>query len=217
MIKKIVKIVKKILPPTKKDLRMRLWKSLEPKRLRYVYNLNQDSIVFDLGGYKGQWSSDIFSMYTCNIFIFEPIKKYYEFITDRFKYNSKIKTFNFGLSDKDTEIEAGLADDGTSIYNTNTKEKEKIKLKSISDFINSRNIKNIELIKINIEGGEYDLLENMIKTGTINKCSNIQIQFHDFVPNAQSRMQKITKDLEKTHRPTYKVDFVWENWEKINK
>ena len=33
------------------------------KTHRLNYNLNEKSIVFDLGGYEGQWASDIFSKY----------------------------------------------------------------------------------------------------------------------------------------------------------
>ena len=41
--------------------------------LRLNYNLNENSIVFDLGGYKGEFSSIIYCKYSPFIFIFEPI------------------------------------------------------------------------------------------------------------------------------------------------
>ena len=56
----------------------------------------------------------------------------------------------------------------------------------------------------------------MIETGFVNQIDNIQVQFHDFIPNAEERMQKIQKHLEKTHRLTYQYLFVWENWNLIN-
>ena len=74
------------------------------------------------------------------------------------------------------------------------------------------NIERIDLMKINIEGGEYDLLEHLIKTGWIDKIINIQVQFHDFVENAEARMLAIQNDLAKTHELTYQYKFVWENW-----
>ena len=42
--------------------------------------------------------------------------------------------------------------------------------------------------------------------------ANIQVQFHDFVLDAESRMKSIQADLRKTHELTYQYDFVWENW-----
>ena len=40
------------------------------KTHRLNYDLDENAIVFDLGGYEGQWSSDIFSKYCCHIYIF---------------------------------------------------------------------------------------------------------------------------------------------------
>ena len=37
--------------------------------LRVDYDLNSNSLVFDLGGYKGDWSDEIAARYCCNIYI----------------------------------------------------------------------------------------------------------------------------------------------------
>lgn len=74
------------------------------------------------------------------------------------------------------------------------------------------NIKHIDLIKINIEGGEYDLLEHLLDANFVEQIENLQIQFHDFVENASARMKKIQNRLEKTHYLTYHYPFVWDNW-----
>ena len=68
-------------------------------------------------------------------------------------------------------------------------------------------------MKVNIEGGEYDLLEGLIENGLTARIRNIQVQFHDFVPNAYERMKNIQLSLSKTHKITYQFEFVWENWE----
>ena len=67
-------------------------------------------------------------------------------------------------------------------------------------------------MKINIEGGEYDLLEDFIQSGEIKKIINIQVQFHYFITGAKTRMRKIQKSLRKTHVLTYQYPFIWENW-----
>jgi len=67
-------------------------------------------------------------------------------------------------------------------------------------------------MKINIEGGEYDLLEHVIKIGAINNIRDIQIQFHDFVDDADIRMKYLLDELSRTHLPTYQYKYVWENW-----
>ena len=47
----------------------------------------------------------------------------------------------------------------------------------------------------------------------IKKIRNIQISFHEIVPNAEIRMKKIQLELKKTHFLTYQYLFVFENWQ----
>lgn len=74
------------------------------------------------------------------------------------------------------------------------------------------NINTIDLMKINIEGGEYELIEHFIEKEFIKEIRDIQVQFHGFVPDAGVRMKKIQEELKKTHFLTYQYEFVWENW-----
>jgi hypothetical protein len=89
-----------------------------------------------------------------------------------------------------------------------------IKLVDMREFLSSAKILDIDLIKINIEGGEYDLLEYMIREGLAQQCSDIQVQFHRFVPRADERRRAIRTALGQTHHLTYDYPFVWENWRK---
>jgi len=183
--------------------------------LRLDYDLNENSIVFDVGGYKGEFARDIFCKYQSNIYLFEPLKEFYEICLKRFINNEKVRSFNFGLADESFDTEINISDNASSIFNVEG-EKTRIRLESITDFIKSNQIETVDLIKINIEGGEYDLLDSLIENNLIHKFKNIQVQFHDFViQNPRERMTKIQNELSKTHSLTYQYDFVWENW-KIN-
>lgn len=181
--------------------------------LRYSYSLNENSVVFDLGGYEGEFAQKMFDKYGCNIYVFEPVKEYYEIIEDRFKDISKIKAFHFGLSDKDEKSSITLSDNGTSVFLTEG-EKEEISLKSTANFLNNHNIKKIDLLKINIEGGEFSVLPDLIKNNKIHNINNLQIQFHNFIPNAEKLRNDIRDELCKTHHLTYDYFFVWENWQR---
>lgn len=183
------------------------------RTLRLDYDLSEDSIVFDLGGYKGDWTSDIFSKYCCFIHIFEPVKEFSKNIEQRFYKNKKIIVHSYGLSNKNETVKITLDKDGSSIFKSG-KDSEDIVLVKAIDFMQKNNIQKIDLMKINIEGGEYYLLEHLIETGFINNIKDIQVQFHDIFSDAEQRMLKIQKDLEKTHFLTYQYPFVWENWRK---
>ncbi|MES2107453.1 MAG: FkbM family methyltransferase [Bacteroidota bacterium] len=181
---------------------------------RVNYDLTIDSLVFDLGGYEGQWSNTIFDKYGCSIFIFEPVTAFADNIKKRFEANPKIEVFPYGLSAETTRCRLAIHDDATSAFKTG-KETAEIELRSAEEFFKERHIGVIDLMKINIEGGEYDLLDHLIATGSITQIRNIQVQFHDFVPDAEIRMKAIQDRLRKTHRLTYQYLFVWENWERI--
>jgi FkbM family methyltransferase len=209
-------ISQKVTPPSPyvklQEERSRKWFADEgDKTLRLDYDLDESSIVFDLGGYEGQWASDLFSMYCCSIRIFEPVEEFALNIGKRFSKNRKITLHKFGLSSETTNARIALGNDGSSIFKSGD-QSEDISLVRAIDFMHENSISKIDLMKINIEGGEYDLLEHLIESGFVNKIKDIQVQFHDFIPDAESRMHDIQKQLERTHRLTYQYEFVWENW-----
>jgi FkbM family methyltransferase len=181
------------------------------RTLRLDYDLDGNSLVFDLGGYVGQWTSDIYSMYRCTIHVFEPVAEYAEGIRRRFSRNADIHLHQFGLAGCSQIASIGLDRDGSSILKPG-RMVEEIELVRASDFLEQNAIGQIDLMKINIEGAEYDLLEHLIQFGVVLRIKNIQVQFHDFVPDAERRMRRIQADLARTHELTYQYPFVWENW-----
>lgn len=181
--------------------------------LRVNYDLNEDSVVFDVGGYEGEWSGKIFFKYQCNIHIFEPVKEFADIIENRLGHNDKVVLHRFGLSSNTKTATISLAANGSSLYRQND-HTEDINLVKAIDFLTVSNIANIDLMKINIEGAEYDLLEHLIDCSYVKHINNIQIQFHDFVPDSDNRMGKIQETLRATHYLTYQYEYVWENWTK---
>ena len=183
--------------------------------LRLDYPLGPDSIVLDVGGFEGNWAFEIYSRYKSQIHIFEPVSRYYFELNKRFTDNHDINVNKFGLSDIDETIDIAVQGDGSSTVKLGSNETESINLKDISNWIDEHDIQVIDLMKINIEGGEYKLLERMIEKGLLGRCKNLQIQFHDFFPDAKQRKDKIRSELMKTHELTYDYEFVWENWKLI--
>lgn len=210
--KKIFAVIADIIYQSPMRKQLKLWHANNgDKTLRLDYDLDQDSIVFDLGGYEGQWSSDIFSKYRCTIHCFEPVELFAKNIENRFANNNKILVHQFGLSNENKRVKISHRADGSSIFRGQPK--EEIQLVKAIDFMKQNKTDEIDLMKINIEGGEYDLLEHLIDTGLIANIKDIQIQFHDCVPAARERMIKIQENLKKTHKLTYQYEFVWENWQ----
>lgn len=191
------------------------WHMDDPRGLkRTTFDfLTSESVVFDLGGYQGDWTSELYARYNCNIYIFEPVKEYVSIIKTRFKKNNKIKPFAFGLSDETVDTFISINEFASKISTSETN--EKIHLQKFLDFVQINNINNIDLIKINIEGAEFPLLKHLIETGYIKNINTILIQFHNFYPNAIQKRQDIQKELEQSHIKLFDYPFVWECW-KLN-
>lgn len=177
----------------------------------YYTDLKKHSMVFDLGGYEGQWTSDIYSMYRCRIHVFEPVVDFAQQISRRFRWTPDIFVHQFGLSNRSWTGKIALDEDKSSLFGTAGPLVD-ARFVEATAFLKEHAISSIDLMKINIEGGEYDLLEHLLNAGYLEKVRNIQVQFHAFVPNAKARMIAIQERLAATHEPTFQYDFVWENW-----
>jgi len=197
---------------------MNKWNYTNGSILQVTYNnLDENSLVFDIGACIGSWGLPIYEKYKCNIYMFEPISSYYNDLLNICKDYPKIKIFPFGLSNKTELCNINLLEAASSTKSTinGTRGTEEIKLRDIVEFIQQEKINHIHLLKINIEGGEYDVLPRLIESNMIGRVANLQIQFHDFIPNAINMRNNISKELYKTHRRTWNMDFIWENWEII--
>jgi FkbM family methyltransferase len=185
------------------------------KRSEFPF-LNADSIVFDLGGYEGDWTSDIAARYCSTIFVFEPVGYYAKLIQQRFAANPKIKVLAFGLSDKTQEIDIHVDKFSSSIANKQLQSKpsERIKLVAFPFFMQQHQVAQIDLIKINIEGAEYDLLSEIIRSGLITSIKGLLIQFHDFIPGAPQKRAELQQQFSQTHEKVFDYPFVWEYWQR---
>jgi FkbM family methyltransferase len=143
------------------------------------------------------------------------VPDYHTICKKRFKSEQKIHVHPFGLSSENGRFPIAVADNGSSI--SSRKDSAfliEVPVESIKDFIGKNGINKIDLLKINIEGGEYDVLPALISTGLINIVDEIQIQFHDFIPEAEKKRDEIRSKLSLTHNETWCYRFVWENWKR---
>ncbi len=183
------------------------------KTLRLDYDLNEDSIVIDGGGYVGQWASDIYDKYKCTVHVFEPVTKYYDMISKRFENNDKVHVHKVGLSNDNKEIDISLSNDASSVHTTDGP-KERIKLVDINEFFNGLGITKVDLMKLNVEGEEYNILDRVIEANMLNIFTDLQIQFHRYSDDHTPRKEAIEKEIKKTFTPTYEYDYVWVNYRK---
>lgn len=192
------------------------WTNDKMEYLRYEYStLNENSIVVDLGAFHCDWSIEISRKYNPQIFAFEASKKFFEISKEKIKDYKNINLINNGVGNKfeKLNLKIGCADGVSTSFFIESENYEEVNLIPASEIFNLCNSNNIDLIKINIEGSEYDVLECLIENNLISKIKNIQVQFHRLGNNYMERFLNIKNELSKTHKLTYECLFIWENWE----
>lgn len=175
------------------------------------FELIKNPVIFDVGGYKGDWAQIALDKYgDSTIYVFEPVKKFYELIVERYKNNSNIKIFNFGLSDKNRTEKISSDADASSVFISGGE--EEIELKDVREFLFEHKIFHVDLIKINIEGEEYRLMEYLSSSPELNIFQNYLIQFHDFIDNHVERRDTIVKEMAKYYDRIFNYEFIFEGW-----
>jgi len=166
-----------------------IWQHQGLEWMRYEYNLNPEDTVLDLGSYRMEFANKIKEMYGCKVECFEALD-------------------NMAAWTHNGTIKMGGQYYYSSMYEENA-DKE-YKCVDIKPYLQ----KEIALMKINIEGAEYELLKHIIENGLHKNVKNIQVQFHlvDGI-DTEKLYKEISDELTKTHKLTWRYPFVWENWE----
>ncbi|MDR2955104.1 MAG: FkbM family methyltransferase [Prevotella sp.] len=199
--------------PTEQDKSIKKWRADNGDyNLIPVHELDENSLVMDIGGFHGDFSAEIYARYSCRIKVFEPVPHFVEQMRKRFKKNRKIEIYEIGLGGHASTESMSVNQYSSSVHRNVGKDSINIKIEDIVDWLDANNIEKVSLMKINIEGSEYELLERLINSKYIHSTNEIQVQFHDFFPDAKEKMTKIQDKLSKTHELTYQYPFIWENW-----
>ncbi|NNC50944.1 MAG: FkbM family methyltransferase [Flaviramulus sp.] len=167
-------------------------------RRDYDFISNDQSILIDIGANIGI-TSLFFSRFDFieKIYAFEPVKDTFDQAKYNFSLNKSgqkvvcLKNIGLGfnsrkeifLYDKKWKGNTGLRGIASPSYanNSNTSERE-VQIVDASIEINEilkDNLGKKVVIKMDCEGGEYEILENLYKTGTINNIDILLLEWHD--------------------------------------
>jgi FkbM family methyltransferase len=185
------------------------------EELRLDYPLTPDSLVVDVGGYLGDFADDIVRRYDSRVEVFEPIATFGEQIKSRLNGNPKVKVHDFGLAASTRTERISLASESSSIVRTpDAAELQTIHLRSAREVF-ERIEGPIALLKINIEGAEFELLEQLLADGFFPRIEHLQIQFHNFVADAVARRRHLRERFRQTHVEQWNFPFIWESWRRV--
>lgn len=181
--------------------------------------IGSQSVVLDVGAFNGSWAQHIIDRYDPVIYAFEPNPRSYAQVQAKAEGNPKLRPISYGLGDKDMAAEFTLKGLGSSMYDERDSSSDAprttVEIAAIDRVWSELKLENVGLMKINIEGAEFPLLEKMIECDLLKCVDCFLIQFHEWHPGAYKKRRRIRNELAKTHRLEWDYYFVWEKWVRL--
>ena len=169
----------------------------------YVYPdlLNENSIIYSFGiGLDISFDTAAIKNHNCRVFGFDPTPKSIDWIRSQ-DVSPRFTFHDVGISDK-----SGFCDfyfpknpdnvSGSIVVqdNIDVGEKTTVKMRSIKDIMTELAHTHIDILKMDIEGAEYSVIDNILDSDI--SIDQILIEFHDrFVENGKARTQQAIKLL----------------------
>ncbi len=173
--------------------------------------LNENGLVVDIGGYLGEYSSKLLSLNPgMSIQVYEPVKAYFEETRKRFQGYANVEVFNRAVSSDGRKVQIHV-DGPRSKLGINQNENYFETLPILGLF---SNLSKVELLKLNIEGMEYECIEILLKNDEMKKVNNLVVQFHNFDEESLSRYKSIVEEMKRDFVLVFKYEWVWEHWRK---
>lgn len=184
----------------------------------YAGELERESLVIDIGAHKGTFAHHINRIYGCRVLAFEPIREFADEARLLFNGNRAIELFEVAVGGHTGFSRFRVQGDATGeflpINPIGDEEAVKVIMVSMVDILKTtpRAKLQVDLVKLNCEGGEFAILESLIRNNMLTMVRNWQIQFHKVVPDADWRRARIIADLMKDYEVTLDYPWVWESF-----
>lgn len=159
--------------------------------------LTSESVVVEVGGYKGRWAYQIAERYNPQLYVFEPQPWAYE-VCKGVLEGCNAQVFNYALGTHNSEHPMGKwGTDGCSFFWKNDTEFNGDQYGEIRDAVPTLNdIGHIDLMLMNIEGYEYTLLPYILDACT-QLPDRLIVQFHTYFDPRQLRLKAIRQQMRK--------------------
>jgi len=179
------------------------------------FEFDVGDIVIEGGCYHGEFTRRIATCGEPSVIGFEPIPEFFERAQAATANLSNVEIQCAGLSDRNSVVDIFSNGESSSVYRPHGKAL-KIEMRCIADIVGETRTK-IALLVLNVEGEEFPILENLLKTGLVNKIRTIIVQFHLIEKSSKSRYNIISKKLAKSHDLVWRFPFIWERWDLTSK
>jgi FkbM family methyltransferase len=179
------------------------------------------AVVVDVGTYRGRWTEKLLGHVGPSgdvvVHAFEPMPGPRRHFTRLLADDSRVHLHPYGLAGRDFNTSMTLAGPGSSLFVDRAADKavgtNEVELRDVSAVLNELSVDRVDVMAINIEGGEFELLDRMYATGWLSRTGTVFVQFHEFAPGAYRGVRRSRRQLSKTHDLAWRYPWVWERWD----
>lgn len=182
--------------------------------LQYDFALGDDPVVFDVGGYEGDWAAEMLCRFGARVEVFEPVPKFIGHLRRRFEFTDRVAIHAFGLGGRNARLPIAVGGERSSFVHDVRQRGELVEaeIRDVVEYLDDQDIERIDVLKLNIEGAEFELLERVLDGNRAMSFDHVLVQFHDELPDAPQRAAAISDRLSETHELQWRFPFVWECW-----
>ena len=181
------------------------------------------AVVLDVGAFTGEWSgrllecADARGPADLRIHAFEPVGVSVRELEQALADEPRVEIHPFGLAGRDRVESMAVDGPGSSVFPAagapGALGTVEVPLRDVDAVLRSLDIERIALVKVNIEGGEYELFDRLHEMGWLARCGPVIVQFHEFAPHAHRARRRTRTQLAQTHRCTWGYPWVYERWD----
>jgi FkbM family methyltransferase len=183
-------------------------------------DLSPGAVVLDVGAYDGGWSRRLLrgaetrGQGDLRIYAFEPEPTAIQRFRDAFVGDRRVELLPFGLGARSRTEQLTISGPGSSIFvERDGSGATQIEIRDVDDVLTSLGVERLDFVKINIEGGEFELIDRLHESGWLARTGTVIVQFHEFGPDAYRGRRRNRRQLAETHRCTWCYPWVFERWD----
>ncbi|MCU0450307.1 MAG: FkbM family methyltransferase [Bernardetiaceae bacterium] len=185
----------------------------------YPDGLNENSVVYSFGiGEDISFDQAVMENHHCPVFGFDPTPKSVNWVSQQ-PVLDQFHFYPFGIA-----AQSGLVDfylprnpdhvSGSMVghENLDTLNRVEVEMKSLTDIMHELGHRHLDLLKMDIEGAEYWVMENILNANI--PITQILIEFHDrFYENEPPKSTQVIRQLK---RKGYEIFAISESWEELS-
>jgi FkbM family methyltransferase len=160
-------------------------------------NLKNLNVCFDIGSNVGLFTKYL-KLNNCNkILCFEPNKVAFSSLQKNLKDESDLELFNLAVSHNNESLRLYIDNNNSLISSAHDVRNNYYDVETITlkDIFERTKIQKVDFVKIDIEGMEFDLIENL-EESIFQKIDRFLIEYHDFYfSDGSQKLEKLKNKL----------------------